>query len=94
MGIAASELCRYVIRPTLIYLGRHSAIAESLLALPPASRPWVQPCMTAVDTASTESPNPVIRHSGTTIWHSIPNAPAWSGAWPANMLSSAARTSN
>lgn len=31
MGIAASELCRYVIRPTLIYLGRHSATAESLL---------------------------------------------------------------
>jgi len=31
MGIAASELCRYVIRPTLIYLGRHSRTAESLL---------------------------------------------------------------
>lgn len=31
MGIAASELCRYVIRPTLIYLGRHCATAESLL---------------------------------------------------------------
>ncbi|SEN40089.1 hypothetical protein SAMN04487857_115109 [Pseudomonas sp. ok272] len=31
MGIAASELCRYVIRPTLIYLGRHSTAAESLL---------------------------------------------------------------
>ena len=31
MGIAASELCRYVIRPTLIYLGRHSQTAESLL---------------------------------------------------------------
>ncbi|KAA0948279.1 MULTISPECIES: hypothetical protein [unclassified Pseudomonas] len=31
MGIAASELCRYVIRPTLIYLGRHSQAAESLL---------------------------------------------------------------
>jgi len=31
MGIAASELCRYVIRPTLIYLGRHSLAAESLL---------------------------------------------------------------
>ncbi|MGH8424674.1 MAG: hypothetical protein ACRER3_20345, partial [Pseudomonas fluorescens] len=31
MGIAASELCRYVIRPTLIYLGCHSATAESLL---------------------------------------------------------------
>ena len=31
MGIAASELCRYVIRPTLIYLGRHSPNAESLL---------------------------------------------------------------
>ncbi|MBC9250240.1 hypothetical protein A9179_08130 [Pseudomonas alcaligenes] len=31
MGIAASELCQYVIRPTLLYLGRHSATAEALL---------------------------------------------------------------
>jgi hypothetical protein len=31
MGIAASELCRYVIRPTLIYLGRHNREAESFL---------------------------------------------------------------
>jgi hypothetical protein len=31
MGIAASELCKHVIRPTLIYLGRHSATAEALL---------------------------------------------------------------
>lgn len=31
MGIAASELCRYVIRPTLVYLGRHDQTAESLL---------------------------------------------------------------
>lgn len=31
MGIAASELCRYVIRPTLIYLGRHNRAAEALL---------------------------------------------------------------
>ena len=31
MGIAASELCRYVIRPTLLYLGRHNQTAESLL---------------------------------------------------------------
>ncbi|MDY7566028.1 hypothetical protein QN400_19050 [Pseudomonas sp. RTC3] len=31
MGIAASELCRYVIRPTLIYLGRYCSTAESLL---------------------------------------------------------------
>jgi hypothetical protein len=31
MGIAASELCRYVIRPTLVYLGRHNQTAESLL---------------------------------------------------------------
>ena len=31
MGIAASELCRYVIRPTLMYLGRHNPTAESLL---------------------------------------------------------------
>ena len=31
MGIAASELCRYVIRPTLMYLGRHDPAAESLL---------------------------------------------------------------
>ena len=31
MGIAASELCRYVIRPTLMYLGRHNQTAESLL---------------------------------------------------------------
>lgn len=31
MGIAASELCRYVIRPTLLYLGRHNPTAESLL---------------------------------------------------------------
>jgi hypothetical protein len=31
MGIAASELCRYVIRPTLTYLGRHNQAAEALL---------------------------------------------------------------
>ena len=31
MGIAASELCRYVIKPTLIYLGCHDQTAESLL---------------------------------------------------------------
>lgn len=31
MGIAASELCQHVIRPTLIYLGRQSLTAEALL---------------------------------------------------------------
>ena len=31
MGIAASELSQFVIRPTLIYLGRHSPSAEALL---------------------------------------------------------------
>lgn len=31
MGIAASELRQYVIRPTLLYLGRHSATAEAFL---------------------------------------------------------------
>lgn len=31
MGIAACELRQYVIRPTLIYLGRHSPSAEALL---------------------------------------------------------------
>lgn len=31
MGIAASELCQHVIRPTLLYLGRHSASAEAVL---------------------------------------------------------------
>ena len=31
MGIAASELCRYVIRPTLFYLGHPHPSAESLL---------------------------------------------------------------
>lgn len=31
MGIAASELCQHVIRPTLVYLGRHSPTAEALL---------------------------------------------------------------
>ncbi|CAM4092876.1 hypothetical protein CCOS865_01574 [Pseudomonas reidholzensis] len=31
MGIAANELCRYVIRPTLVYLNRHCASAEALL---------------------------------------------------------------
>lgn len=31
MGIAASELCQHVIRPTLLYLGRHSPTAEALL---------------------------------------------------------------
>ena len=31
MGIAANELSRYVIRPTLIYLGRHCDSAEALL---------------------------------------------------------------
>lgn len=31
MGIAASELCRHVIRPTLMYLGSHSKTAEALL---------------------------------------------------------------
>ncbi|MGE8499573.1 MAG: hypothetical protein ACN6O6_18885 [Pseudomonas sp.] len=31
MGIAACELSQYVIRPTLLYLGRHSSSAEALL---------------------------------------------------------------
>ena len=31
MGIAASDLRQHVIRPTLLYLGRHSSTAESLL---------------------------------------------------------------
>lgn len=31
MGIAANELSQYVIRPTLVYLGRHCASAEALL---------------------------------------------------------------
>ncbi|HDS1734409.1 MULTISPECIES: hypothetical protein [Pseudomonas] len=31
MGIAANELCLYVIRPTLVYLDRHCASAEALL---------------------------------------------------------------
>lgn len=31
MGIAARELSHYVIRPTLIYIGRHCAGAEALL---------------------------------------------------------------
>ncbi len=31
MGIAASELSKHVIRPTLLYLGRSSAAAEALL---------------------------------------------------------------
>lgn len=31
MGIAASDLCQHVIRPTLLYLGRHSPAAEALL---------------------------------------------------------------
>lgn len=31
MGIAASELCQHVIRPTLLYLGRPSLRAEALL---------------------------------------------------------------
>ncbi|MEN0108872.1 MAG: hypothetical protein AAGC84_20965 [Pseudomonas sp.] len=31
MGIAASELCQHVIRPTLLYLDRHSPCAESFL---------------------------------------------------------------
>ncbi len=30
-GIAANELCQYVIRPTLVYLNRHCASAEALL---------------------------------------------------------------
>ncbi|MDF2487765.1 MAG: hypothetical protein K0S77_387 [Pseudomonas sp.] len=31
MGIAANELSQYVIRPTLLYLGRHCPSAEALL---------------------------------------------------------------
>ncbi|WP_263139138.1 hypothetical protein [Pseudomonas sp. RIT-PI-AD] len=31
MGIAASDLCQHVIRPTLFYLQRHSLAAEALL---------------------------------------------------------------
>lgn len=31
MGIAACELSQHVIRPTLLYLGRHSIAAEALL---------------------------------------------------------------
>jgi hypothetical protein len=38
MGIAASDLCRHVIRPTLIYLGRHHPRAESFLLAVAASQ--------------------------------------------------------
>ncbi|MFJ3481871.1 hypothetical protein ACIPL1_00665 [Pseudomonas sp. NPDC090202] len=38
MGIAASELRRYVIRPTLIYLGRHQPAAECCLLAVAASQ--------------------------------------------------------
>ncbi|MFJ3466418.1 hypothetical protein [Pseudomonas sp. NPDC090201] len=38
MGIAASELCRYVIRPTLVYLGRHTPGAEFFLLAVAASQ--------------------------------------------------------
>ena len=38
MGIAASELCRYVIRPTLVYLGRHTPEAEFFLLAVAASQ--------------------------------------------------------
>jgi hypothetical protein len=38
MGIAASELSQYVIRPTLLYLGRHSIAAETLLLSAAASQ--------------------------------------------------------
>lgn len=31
MGISASDLCQHVIRPTLLYMERHSASAEALL---------------------------------------------------------------
>lgn len=31
MGIAACEISQYIIRPTLLYLGRHSIAAEALL---------------------------------------------------------------
>ncbi len=60
MGIAASELCRYVIRPTLIYLGRHEPrpLNPCCWVSRPASRNWVPPCTTVAATASTASPNP------------------------------------
>ncbi|HEY0289022.1 MAG TPA: hypothetical protein VGC62_18760 [Pseudomonas sp.] len=38
MGIAASELCQHVIRPTLIYLGRHNPSAELFLVAVAASQ--------------------------------------------------------
>ncbi len=95
MGIAASELCRYVIRPTLMYLGSHSKTAEVLLlALPPANRRWAQPCTIVVATASTASPNCAIKPSGTSTWHWIRNGLAWFAGSPASMRSSAGRTWN
>jgi hypothetical protein len=38
MGIAARDLSRHVIRPTLLYLGRHSPRAESFLLVVAASQ--------------------------------------------------------
>lgn len=64
MGIAANELCQYVIRPTLVYLNRHCASAEACYwALPPASRRSGPPCMTDAGTAFTALANTVTRRS-------------------------------
>lgn len=47
MGIAASDLRQHVIRPTLIYLGRHSPSAEALLL-------GVAACQTALGAVLTD----------------------------------------
>ena len=82
MGIAASDLCQHVIRPTLIYLERYSTAAEALLLGAAA-------CQSALGAVLTASVASAMRSSGISTWHATRTWPARSAAWPASMPSSA-----
>lgn len=86
MGIAACDLSQHVIRPTLLYLERHSATAEALLLGAAACQSALGSALNAPRaTACIESAKSVIRHSGIGTWPSTRNWPAEYEASPASM---------
>ncbi len=95
MGIAANELCQYVIRPTLVYLNRHCASAEALLLGIAASQ-------SALGSALHDRRGHGLyrigehRHQALWMitWPATPTWPALCAAWRASTPSSAARTWN
>lgn len=95
MGIAARELRLYVIRPTLLYLGRHSQCAEALLLGIAASQSDLG---SALHNRGGHGLYRIGERRHAELWdHYLAwtrNWPAWFVAWPASTPFSAARTSN